>query len=118
MNRYKESLKWKLLTGLTLFCCIVMILTINPVAASQTAAVDDVEGLKEFLNSAITTQLEENNIAGAALSIVKDGEVILSEGYGFADLEKRTSVDPKTTLFRPGSVSKLFTWTAVMQLVE
>ena len=33
-------------------------------------------------------------------------------------VEKRTPVDPERTLFRPGSVSKLFTWTAVMQQVE
>ena len=42
----------------------------------------------------------------------------IPKGYGFSDIEKRTPVSPETTLFRPGSVSKLFTWTAVMQLVE
>jgi CubicO group peptidase (beta-lactamase class C family) len=50
--------------------------------------------------------------------VVKDGQVLFSKGYGYADLEARIPVDPATTLFRPGSVSKLFTWTAVMQLVE
>src|SRR5204862_7171941 len=39
-------------------------------------------------------------------------------GFGFSNVEKRTPVSPETTLFRPGSISKLFTWTAVMQLVE
>jgi CubicO group peptidase (beta-lactamase class C family) len=50
--------------------------------------------------------------------IVKDGQVLVEKGYGFADYERRIPVDPRATLFRPGSTSKLFTWTAVMQLVE
>jgi CubicO group peptidase (beta-lactamase class C family) len=50
--------------------------------------------------------------------VVKNGATLLQKGYGFADVEKRTPVDPEQTVFRPGSVSKLFTWTAVMQLVE
>ena len=50
--------------------------------------------------------------------VVKDGQVLLQKGYGYADIEKKQPVDPEATLFRPGSVSKLFTWTAVMQQVE
>ena len=50
--------------------------------------------------------------------MVKDGQVIAARGYGYADIAKRKPVDPARTLFRPGSVSKLVTWTAVMQQVE
>src|SRR5262249_58548170 len=57
-------------------------------------------------------------IAGATVAVVKDGKVLFSKGYGYADVAKKTPVSPETTLFRPGSVSKLFTWTAVMQLNE
>ena len=56
-------------------------------------------------------------IAGLTFSLVKDGQVFFQKGYGYADLEKQTPVDPATTIFRTGSVTKLFTWTAVMQLV-
>ena len=62
--------------------------------------------------------LASGDIAGAVVVVVRDGEVLLQKGYGYASLAKRTPVDPAGTLFRPGSVSKLFTWTAVMQLVE
>jgi len=62
--------------------------------------------------------LKSDDIAGAVVAIVKDGEILTERGYGFSDVAKRTPVDPKLTLFRPGSVSKLLTWTAVMQLVE
>lgn len=40
------------------------------------------------------------------------------KGYGYAGIEKKTAIIPKTTYMEAGSVSKLFTWTAVMQLVE
>lgn len=54
----------------------------------------------------------------AVVAVVKDGEVLLQKGYGYSDVAARKPVDPELTLFRPGSVSKLFTWTAVMQQVE
>ena len=50
--------------------------------------------------------------------VVKDGQILTSRGYGYADVAKRKKVDPATTMFRPGSISKLFTWTALMQQVE
>src|SRR4030095_12333522 len=54
----------------------------------------------------------------ATISVVKDGKLLVAKGYGFADVEKKKAVSEKETLFRPGSISKLFTWTAVMQLFE
>jgi len=62
--------------------------------------------------------MEEYKVPGVTISIVKDGEILLEEGYGYYDLENKKQVNPQTTLFRPGSGSKLFIWTAVMQLVE
>ncbi|MBY8823395.1 beta-lactamase family protein [Sphingomonas colocasiae] len=62
--------------------------------------------------------LAKSDIAGAVVVVVKDGRILAQRGYGFADVAKRRRVDPAATLFRPGSVGKLFTWTAVMQLVE
>ncbi len=79
----------------------------------MTAA--DVEA---FLDGIVPLQLARDDIAGATISIVKDGKILFSKGYGYADVEKKAPVDPELTLFRPGSISKLFTWTAVMQLFE
>jgi CubicO group peptidase (beta-lactamase class C family) len=62
--------------------------------------------------------LQRGDVAGAVIVVVKDGAVLFSKGYGYADVASHAPVDPARTLFRPGSVSKLFTWTAVMQLVE
>ncbi len=78
---------------------------------------DPVE-LETFLDGLMAAQMEQNHVAGAAVSVVKEGEVFFAKGYGYADVKNRVPVDPDTTLFSTGSVGKPFTWTAVMQLVE
>jgi CubicO group peptidase (beta-lactamase class C family) len=79
----------------------------------MTAA--DVEA---FLDGLMPLALERDDIAGAVVAVVKDDKVLFAKGYGYADLAKKKPVSPDSTLFRPGSISKLFTWTSVMQLVE
>jgi CubicO group peptidase (beta-lactamase class C family) len=71
-----------------------------------------------WLDGFMPFTLNSNDIAGAVVVIVKDGQVLTQRGFGYADIAARTRVDPATTMFRAGSISKLFTWTAVMQLVE
>ena len=71
-----------------------------------------------WLDGLMPYALADGDIPGAVVTVVKDGEVLANKGYGYADLAKRKPVDPDTTLFRIGSISKLFTWTAVMQQVE
>lgn len=74
--------------------------------------------LDAWLDGYLPYALHSGDIAGAVVSVVKDGQVLTLRGYGYADVRKRIPADPEKTLFRPGSVSKLVTWTAVMQLVE
>lgn len=74
--------------------------------------------LEAFLDDLFNKDMEEHHIAGAAVAIVKDGKLFFTKGYGYANLEKSIPVDPEQTGFITGSVGKLFTWTAVMQLVE
>src|SRR5580704_9391043 len=71
-----------------------------------------------WLDGFLPNALNAGDLAGAVVVVVKDGQVLFEKGYGYSDYAKRTPVDPKSTLFRWGSTSKLFTWTAVMQLVE
>jgi CubicO group peptidase (beta-lactamase class C family) len=74
--------------------------------------------LEAFLDGFLPYQLHRDDIAGAVVVIVKDGKILFAKGYGYADVEKRVPVIPEQTMFRQGSVGKLFTWIAVMQLVE
>jgi CubicO group peptidase (beta-lactamase class C family) len=87
----------------------------KPPSGVHELTASDVEA---FLDGVVPLQLERDDIAGAAIAIVKNGKLLFARGYGYADVEKKKRVSPQETLFRPGSVSKLFTWTAVMQLVE
>src|SRR5436305_10468138 len=76
------------------------------------------QDVSAFLDGIMPQQLAREDIAGAVISVVKDGKVLFAKGYGYSDVEKKKPVSPEDTLFRPGSISKLFTWTSVMQLVE
>jgi CubicO group peptidase (beta-lactamase class C family) len=94
----------------------------QPRAAADSApvrrGVADRAELEAFLDGVMTAHLRDKHVAGATVSLVKDGALFFAKGYGYADVAARKPVDPERTLFRIGSVSKLFTWTAVMQLVE
>lgn len=74
--------------------------------------------LSTFFGGMVPYMLQRGDIAGGVVVVVKDGRVLFAHGYGYANLATRAPVSPADTLFRIGSVSKLFTWTAVMQLVE
>jgi CubicO group peptidase (beta-lactamase class C family) len=71
-----------------------------------------------WLDGYMPYALHSADIAGAVVMVVRNGQIIASRGYGYADIGKRQPVNPALTLFRPGSVSKLVTWTAVMQQVQ
>jgi CubicO group peptidase (beta-lactamase class C family) len=87
-------------------------------APLQQQGLTDRAEVETFLDELFGRQMEEHHIAGAVVAVVKDGELFFAKGYGYADLEEGIPIDPEQTLFRIGSVTKLFTWTAVMQLVE
>ena len=89
-------------------------------APAVTAAVGptDPAELQAFIDGVMAAHMPSRKIPAATISVVKDGELFFAKGYGYADREKKIPVEADKTLFRPGSTSKLFTWTAVMQLAE
>jgi CubicO group peptidase (beta-lactamase class C family) len=109
----KTKLSIKIVAALLL--ALFVAVAANPALAAPS---ENPAELEAFMDGLIHNQMKEHNIVGVTLSIVQNGEIILLKGYGFADRESRKPVDPSKTLFRPGSTSKLFTWTAVMQLME
>lgn len=76
------------------------------------------EDVAAFFDGFVPLQIEQANIAGAVIAVVKDGTLVFAKGYGFADKAKKIPISPEKTLFRAGSISKLFIWKAVMQQVE
>lgn len=88
------------------------------VSLNQAQGPTDAAEMEAFMDELFARHMEENHIAGAAVAVVKDGQLFFTKGYGYADLENQIPVDPEQTIFKIGSLTKLFTWTAVMQLAE
>jgi CubicO group peptidase (beta-lactamase class C family) len=101
---------------------LILALTLSMLVASAEGAgrmgPTDPDELEAFLAGLLPALMESYHVPGAIFVMVKEGEIFFARGYGYADLETRRPVDPETTIFRVASVSKLFTATAAMQLVE
>jgi CubicO group peptidase (beta-lactamase class C family) len=74
--------------------------------------------LENYVDGVVKGAMQRDHIAGVTVSVVQNGQVVLKKGYGFASLDPQRPVDPDRTLFRIGSISKTFTWIAVMKEVE
>lgn len=104
-------------------CCIALaaLLIVNSISVGMaTTKLDTLSSadLEPFLDPLMQDYLEHHKIAGAVIVVVHDGETVLAKGYGYADIENKRPMTADATLVRPGSISKLFTGIAVMQLVE
>jgi len=80
-------------------------------------AQDEYEGLKTEYRTRIDKSMKKNNIRGASIILVDGDSVVWEEYFGYADVEKEKKID-ENTLFKVGSVSKLFTGTGVMMHVQ
>lgn len=103
--------------GVALASASTQIATAERRAAQSTSSIDPL-ALEAFLDDLLAAQMAENHIPGAVVAVVEDGHLLMAKGYGYANLDDQTVVDPEQTLFHVASISKLFIWTAVMQLVE
>jgi CubicO group peptidase (beta-lactamase class C family) len=78
----------------------------------------DARSLAAFADGFLPSEMAKRHIPGAVLTVVSRGQVVLARGFGLADLEAQRTVDPNRTLFHVGSVTKVVTATAALQLVE
>ncbi|RDU24655.1 serine hydrolase domain-containing protein [Anaerosacchariphilus polymeriproducens] len=96
---------------------IIFSLSQKSIVYAETSE-ESVDTFERMTDDYMKKVLEEYHVAGVAVSIVKNGQVFFEKGYGYSDIKKKIPVDPHTTVFQIASVSKLFTATAAMQLVE
>ena len=89
------------------------LLLIPALGRAQSSLPKELKGLDEF----VEMRMEEWNVPGIAIAVVRDSQVVLTKGYGWANVEGKQRVDAGT-LFAIGSSSKAFTATGVMQLVD
>ncbi|CAG0927025.1 Protein flp [Thermoflexales bacterium] len=110
-----------------LLTAVVILATVSPAFgvntqawAGQLAAPPalDAHAMENFFNEYLGIQMADNHVAGATVAVVKNDQILFTKGYGRADVAQGIPVDPEKTVFILGSLSKIFTWTAVMQLVE
>ncbi|MEM8560957.1 MAG: serine hydrolase domain-containing protein [Pseudomonadota bacterium] len=87
-------------------------------ARQDAITLEDSASVAAWIDGHVEWQAHSNMSASGVVAVLQDGELIYSRGFGFQDREEGIPVDPDSTLFRPGSISKLFTWVAVMQQVE
>lgn len=76
------------------------------------------DGFEAALDSVVADEMASNHVPGAAVVVVRDGEVLFQRGYGVADVATGRPVDPDRTLFRIGSITKALTGLAVTRLVD
>ena len=108
MHRFKMIL---------IFCWFLSIIFFSVTQSASANSIDSAD-VESFIDKMIQEKMKEQQIPNATVSVVRNGKVIFEKGYGYANLEDQTRIEAEKTMFRMGSVSKLFTWTAVMQLVE
>lgn len=89
-----------------------------PGARLAAGQVIDPGALESFVDGWMADAMAREHVAGAAVSVVQNGQVVLKKGYGFSNLSPRRPVDPDRTLFRIGSISKTFTWILLMKEIE
>lgn len=93
----------------------------SPAGTQRTgAAPADIPGgaLERLVDSVFAVALPEEKIPGAAFILVQNGRVVLSKGYGVANVETGEAVSPESTLWRIGSISKVMTALGVVQLAD
>jgi CubicO group peptidase (beta-lactamase class C family) len=107
---------------LTLFAGCTVALVAGPATSSAApgpgCAKATPAALRDFFDGALPGGLDEYHVPGAVVSVVSGGDTVFAKGYGQADTERGVDFDPSRSLVRIASITKLFTWTAVMQQVE
>ena len=97
---------------------LALLAALLPARAPARPSLDDASEVEGFVAGFLEAELRERRIPGAVFVLVRGDRVALARGYGVANVESGAPVDPERTLFRVASVSKLFTATAALQLVE
>ena len=73
---------------------------------------------QEWADRTLSPAIDRHRASGIAVALIRDGKLLYSKGYGYADVERKVGVDPGRTPFSLGSITKCFTATAVAQLLE
>lgn len=107
MNVYLKFIK---VTG-------IIFLSVAFFVSAMAFELNNKETLEKEIDSIINKYIGLS-VPGVSIAVVKEGEILFSKGYGFADIENKIPVVPEETVFEYGSINKLFVWVSALQLVE
>jgi len=96
---------------------VKLIFSLAVLAAGLDSPIRAQDAIATKVDDYMKAEMQRQHIPGLSLAVVKDGQIILAKGYGFANVEHQVPVKPET-IFQSGSMGKQFTATAVMMLVE
>ena len=99
-----------------LFITIFQLFT-KPIFGQNIESYASIAGLVEEVDSIVLNKMNQYNIPGLAIGIVKNDSIIYSKGYGLKSIENASPVT-ENTIFHTASISKLFTAIAVIRLVQ
>lgn len=105
------------LVWLVCFPVLLMGCLHSPPQKPETRVPGDYTYTKDYIRWLVQQQMKKHDVTGVSLALIDDQRIVWAEGFGYAD--KAHSVPAtRETLYRAGSITKLFTATAIMQLVE
>jgi CubicO group peptidase (beta-lactamase class C family) len=107
---------WEVRLPIQTVLLVVLVLALSPFASAQSSS-EPSDGNRDPVDDYIHAQMQQRQIPGLALLIVRDGKIARAQGYGFANVELKAPVRPET-IFQSGSMGKQFTAAAVLMLVE
>lgn len=118
-------MKLKIWKPVILFCmCVILFFNFSLPAHATTKMETEAtpsgipyNRLEQEVDNYVNSHIGKST-PGAAVVVTKGNEIIFSKGYGYADIDRKTSVDPSSTVFAYGSINKAFVWTSIMQMVE
>jgi len=105
------------LSALTVSSLLLLASCATPPPVALNLERGDFRHTREYLTWLIDKEMSQNDITGLSIALVDDQKVIWQTGFGYADRENNVRATPET-IYRAGSIAKLFTATAVMQLAE
>lgn len=103
---------------LSLKAILLVIISVPSITAHEPSNIDEPKVVEAFVDGLITPLMRLENSPTGVVAVAKGGTTILSKGYGYKDLDEYIPADADNMLVRVASISKLFTWVAVMQQVE